>query len=307
MEALRITNRLKRYFDTHLGTSVYVHSVFSGAFNLVDSDGVLIGVLSCSKDLSPMSMVVNKCYFDVDKIIQGHLIKLSEGSIKFIDSPLTISIKNPEIVDLSLQQKGHVDWLLVHGKLNIMRDVIIESGSMDGITELIKYISFKDTISCVRDQRDVVNEYSEFIQERLMEMLNDILNEDLTGIENMIPKIVGFGPGLTPATDDFLTGILIAQQYLKNENMLLEISEWMKYFEGKTTKISENMISNATEGYVAESYKRLIEALYKEDAEDISLQVEKVIQTGSSSGSDFLFGVYCMAHIQAMRYWKNKK
>lgn len=303
MEALRITNRLKRYFDTHIGTKIYVHSVFRGAFNLVDADGELIGVISCRKDLSPMSMVVNKFYFDVDKIIQGHLIHISEDSIKFINSSLTISIKNPEIVELLVHRKGFIDWRFVSDKLDVMRDMIVETGSMDGIAELIKCVRFQEVITCVRDRHDVGNEYGEFIQERLVEMLNGILNQDLEKVEKLLPRIIGFGPGLTPSTDDFLTGILIAQQYLENENMLSKISDWRKYFEGKTTKISENMITNASEGYVHENYKFLIEALYRADDDDIRDQVERVIQTGSSSGSDFIFGVYCMAHIQNMRFY----
>lgn len=62
------------------------------------------------------------------------------------------------------------------------------------------------------------------------------------------------------------------------------------------------MISNVAECYVHENWKSLIKALYRADEEDIRIQVEKAIQIGSSSGSEFILGVYCMAYIQNLRF-----
>ena len=303
MEAVRITKRLKQYMDNNLGQIAEVHSVFHGAFNFVDSKGELIGVTSFDKDISPMSMIVNKHSFDLDRIIQGNLIQFSRDSVNFLNLPLCISVRNPEVVDLELEKVGGVNWFNLHKKLALMKRIIIEEGSMDGIGELIKYFEFQETVTCTMRHDDEVNVYCKFIHERLVELLNGILEYDEGRVMDVLPKIIGFGPGLTPSTDDFMEGILMVLKTVRHENKKFMISDWQGLYEGKTTKISENMIKNAAKGYFAESYKELNYALFKDDVMNIEAHVKRVIQKGSSSGSDFILGLYFMLNIIYMR-WK---
>jgi hypothetical protein len=306
VEAVRITKRFKQYIDNHLGDIAEIHSVFDGAINFIDSRGELIGVLSCDKDISPMSMIANKYSFDLDKVIQGNLIQFSKDSINFLDSPLYISMRYPEIVDLELEKMGEFNWFLLQKKLGLMKKTLIEEGSMDGIGELIKYYKFQEAVTCTMGYNDEVNEYCDFINERLVELLNGILDQDEERVRDILPRIIGFGPGLTPSTDDFMVGILMILKVTNHENKEFMISDWQGLYEGKTTKISENMIKNAVKGYVAESYKELNDVLYNDDILDIEAYVKRVIQKGSSSGSDFILGVYCMLNILYMR-WKRRR
>ncbi|MCG8549598.1 MAG: DUF2877 domain-containing protein, partial [Desulfobacterales bacterium] len=100
----------------------------------------------------------------------------------------------------------------------------------------------------------------------------------------------------SPSSDDFLSGMIIVMHCMK----LLEAEDIHKIYEicvGKTTTISEEMIHYTTLGYVSNNSKILIESLFDDDEEMIENEIINVMQIGSTSGTDFLFGVYCMASL----------
>lgn len=299
MEAIRITDRLLDYIKTHKGQILQIHSVFDGAFNIIDSEGHLIGILSMEKDLSPLSMVVNCQSFNHKSIIQGNLCEFTDDAIHFQNTKLKINILNPETVNLSLSTIQGSNGIISEDKLNDLKELIIGKGSLSGIAELIQLFEINETVSCSNFQNIEINEYSEFIKTRLIELLSSIINDNLELFKSSIQKTVGFGPGLTPSTDDFLTGIISMMKSL-NQNEYGNILDDINILcAGKTTKISEEMIRHATNGYVPESYKNFIKVLFDINKDYIVEAVSKVIQVGSSSGTDFLFGTYCMAMINS--------
>jgi hypothetical protein len=306
MEAVRITNRLLDYIHSHKGQIGHIHSVFEGAFNIIDTKGRIIGILSSEKDLSPLSMIVNCQSFSHKSIEQGHLCEFTDSGIHFQNSKLKINTSNPEVVNLSLASLQNNPQTISLRKLSDLKEFIIRSGSLAGIAELIKYIEIKETARYINLNSTDINEYSDFIKERVLELINNLIDENMELFKSMIPKTVGFGPGLTPSTDDFLTGIIVVMNVDNSMNLDGLLEDINSLCAGKTTKISEEMICHATCGYVAESYKDFIEVLLDKNKDDIAETVNKVIQIGSSSGTDFLFGVYCMAMINLEKLRRHK-
>ena len=177
----------------------------------------------------------------------------------------------------------------------VMKKLIIDCGSDAGISGLIRYIDFGKSITC-REEDDGLNDYSIFIRERLIELLQSTMTFEMNIFLSHVKKIVGFGPGLTPSSDDFLSGMIIVMHCMK----LLGAQDIHKIYEicvGKTTTISEEMIHYTTLGYVSNNSKILIESLFDDDEEMIENEIINVMQIGSTSGTDFLFGVYCMASL----------
>lgn len=297
MEAMRITDDLLKYFNSHKGSIGYIHSIFDGALNIIDNNGRLIGVLSSEKDLAPTSVIVNCHLLNQRKLVQGSLVEFTENNILFQQSKFKIAIHHPEVVNLYLDHLESFDPVVLIKKLQDLKQLILEEGSLIGIAELIKFIDLGEQIYYKDYKSSEVNEYSDFIKERLLLLLNSILNSKEEKFISNIPKVIGFGPGLTPSTDDFLTGVIITKRYMNNGSANILLESIPKICEDKTTKISEEMIKQATRGYVSESYKNFLEVLFNSHQEDINDSVQKVIRIGASSGTDFLFGVYCMALI----------
>jgi len=188
-------------------------------------------------------------------------------------------------------------------KLNLLKSLILEHGSQAGIAPLIDHLSFENEPSYDSEGR-TLNEYSDFIQERLLGLLED-LNQGI-GQEafKSLEKIIGFGPGLTPSADDFISGILSV--LMVNGQLDDGLKAYiLKLINNKTTRISEEMLHHTLNGEVSESYKYFIEALFDDKNKDISNESKDVIQIGSTSGTDYLFGVYCMASLITIKEASN--
>ena len=280
----RMTTCLHRYLSKHENLTGNVHSVFDGAFNILDTNGHLVGVVSSNKDLGPFSMQLSE--EKLSNILQGKQIKFYPKKIEI--EGVQYKYDTLELVDLSLSRYKLPN---VDSKLLNLRESITHEGSKDGISQLI--YSFSDELD---DKNLVLNEYSEFIKDRLLSLLESLADEDLELFLNRIPKVIGFGPGLTPSADDFILGIIIVLYSLSivTDTFLKRIYE---VCQNKTTKISEEMLYHSIHGHVSESYKKLIEQLFNDSNDDISNEITKVIEVGSTSGTDFLFGVYCMTSL----------
>ncbi|MCH4887795.1 DUF2877 domain-containing protein [Acidaminobacter sp. JC074] len=288
----RMTKCLYRYLDEHENLSGVVHSVFENAFNILDENDRLIGIISHDKDLGPMSMQFTEDKFS--KIVQGEKVRFHQGQLE-VDTSY-FRYENLELVDLSLSRYELTD---IKQKLKDLENLIINRGSSEGISGLIYY--FSDELSFT----DVsLNEYSDFIKERLILLIESIQDEDWDLFLSIIPKVIGFGPGLTPSTDDFLSGIItiIFCLSLVTDDMLKKIFHACK---NRTTKISEEMLYHAVHGHVSESYKEFIEELFDDENDDILPEVTSVLNVGSTSGTDFLFGVYMMASLMIKKEANN--
>ena len=63
MEVIRITEELLSYLDKHDKITGNIHSVFEGAFNILDENNRLIGVLSSKKDLRSIQFTSQYRFF----------------------------------------------------------------------------------------------------------------------------------------------------------------------------------------------------------------------------------------------------
>jgi hypothetical protein len=303
MEAIKMTVGLSQYLAQHPNLCGHVHSVFDGAFNIIDENNQLIGVLCQKKELSPYSMMVNKESFHQFGIDQGQEILIADDDIHFKKRKFKVHFHEAGHIDLAidvLPQRRSQD---LDAKLDQLRSLIIKYGSEAGIAPLIKFIIFEPQIA-YKSGEMILNDYSDFIQDRLLELLNAIKSEmDEHALQAMM-KIIGFGPGLTPSADDFLSGILTVLYVTGYLDEALQ-NRIFKLIQHKTTKISEDMIYHTLTGRVAESYKRFIEKLFDETKEHIKKEILDVIQVGSTSGTDYLFGVYCMASLISVKEANN--
>jgi hypothetical protein len=289
MEAVRITDRLLKYIKLHNEATLQIHSVFDNSFNLIDDSGQIIGILSSGKMLSPMSMAINVHHINHGAIEQGHLCEIRDNALHIHNTKLKIQVEKAQKLNLKLD-KWAPDILI--DNLDDVKDAVIKN-SQTGLGELIKYLVFDSGNIYINSEDSEINEYSAFIKERLVDLLNSIYHEQYDTFQSMVPRIIGFGPGLTPSTDDFVTG-LISVLYVYDYRLAYDLIA--SSVKGKTTKISEEMIRHVSEGFVTEPYKILFAKL-KSNKNQVEKALHQVIETGASSGVDYLFGVYCMLRI----------
>ncbi|HNW11396.1 MAG TPA: DUF2877 domain-containing protein [Candidatus Rifleibacterium sp.] len=102
-------------------------------------------------------------------------------------------------------------------------------------------------------------------------------------------RFVGAGEGLTPAFDDFLSGMLLADRWI-GANQIAVPENFASVAKKKTTVQAEQQLLFAADGRMS---LRFEEFLYRLLLEDIKTKdVVKILNYGHSSGTDILCGIW---------------
>jgi hypothetical protein len=104
-------------------------------------------------------------------------------------------------------------------------------------------------------------------------------------------SLSGLGPGLTPAGDDALTGLvlgLLAAVGTLPTELRDAISEAVA---GRTTELAEARVRHALAGRADEVVYRLLTGLVTGPGDDLTESVTDLVAFGHSSGADTLVGI----------------
>jgi len=121
-----------------------------------------------------------------------------------------------------------------------------------------------------------------------------LFDGDATAVDDRVAALVGNGPGLTPAGDDALVGLLAMLHRVgppaasADPLSLLDASVSTRL--ARTTAISAHYLRLALLGHFGEHLTDLVDALDEDDAV-VAASVARVLATGASSGADALAGV----------------
>lgn len=121
-----------------------------------------------------------------------------------------------------------------------------------------------------------------------------------------VKELIGFGPGLTPSGDDFLTGYLAVITSCNENTAIRKFAPDIIYQNSvRTNYISSCMLSNAAEGTFHEYIQDLIFAVTAETPERVMQCTKRLIRTGATSGSDIAAGIYT-GFVNAEEYFNRK-
>lgn len=109
--------------------------------------------------------------------------------------------------------------------------------------------------------------------------------------------LAGLGPGLTPAGDDFLVGLLAAFYALGPHCAQRQWPAWQAYTgviahtaNRYTTQLSAAWLTHAGAGAFGEAWHHLLYALNANQPQAITACADRILATGATSGADALGG-----------------
>ncbi len=125
-------------------------------------------------------------------------------------------------------------------------------------------------------------------------MGNALRAGDKAAIARSTAAIAGMGPGLTPAGDDFLMGMMLgihayATQHARDAVTPLTDCIY-KAAASRTTRLSRAFLRAAAQGYADARWHRLLAALGKRNPPQLEPSAEAVLKFGASSGVDTMAG-----------------
>ena len=130
------------------------------------------------------------------------------------------------------------------------------------------------------------------IAETLPQLVRAMRAGDEGAIRRELARIIGLGPGLTPAGDDAVLGVLAGSWAWGSPGLGIEevaavVNELAR--EG-THRLSREWLRAAGEGAFAEPWHHLARALAEGEPQAIRAALARILQTGATSGEYALLG-----------------
>ncbi len=132
----------------------------------------------------------------------------------------------------------------------------------------------------------------------IMGLITACLQEDMVQIAHTGRELIGLGPGLTPAGDDFLGGLLFSAGSLKKaypekfhwkEQPIVDLIEWARI---QTNPISHAIFSDLALGHGPEPLHEMIPLLLAGGRPSHLMEgISRLVGIGHTSGWDILAGV----------------
>ncbi|MBN2259352.1 MAG: DUF2877 domain-containing protein [Clostridiales bacterium] len=278
-----------------------IHSVFNKAMNLniggqlftIGTKGVLIG---------PRTAILSEEVSFIDLgLIKETIFEKNGNIISFKCNHFKIEYEPTQIWMTGIKKIKKRDTLIhIEEKLKSTMSWIFEKGDESGISPIVFYL--KDEFQWIKmyefQKKDFSNKNMKFIIPRITELIKSLtLNNNDDFISGVI-KTVGFGPGLTPASDDFLVGLMAGIRYSNiyfnesNEEFAAMAEMAMKKVIARTTDISYIALEEASRGnfnFAVEDVAIAILEICK--GNEFESKVEQLLKIGQTSGTDILTGM----------------
>lgn len=259
-----------------------IEQVFNKAINF-SIDNVLYTLLCSQLDNAPNSCRLINKDFSLFDIKEGESINLLNkeilvGNNYLLSFSLCKEWQQPVINFNDNKLKNPSYLLYIEKQINRLDLILTENKSA-----LFKYQG--DNFFYLAMTKQLVQLRSELIE--------SIIKKDKENVIYVIRQFVGLGIGLTPSGDDYLVG-LMAFLLLIGHPVATFYPEFFKGITqslGQTTPISAITLEKALNREYRENMQQLIQSLVDAKETNIYPQFLEILNIGSSSGSDMLFGL----------------
>ena len=321
MKALFICENLLSVIRREKRVQGHVHSVFNNACN-IETNNEFITLLCKEKEMAPMSVIVNNgegVNFKNLHIKQNSIFDFRVNGFYSKENNIFVNVDGAKtwFPGIILRSTNCLENILLEN-IRIMECGLGSQGKLYGIAPLISMLCYElPELRLLPFQTYAEDKSYEFIKYRFLKFIQALVTYDTKGIDDIAESIIGFGPGLTPAMDDFISGIMISFIYLGdyyklNTSKIYEFNrKLISKGLNKTTRVSSEMLKHSSIGETNQGVKDLMEELFKSHNEEgIMKALLNLIGYGETSGTDTAFGVYVgskiSTNIKYRRSWLNE-
>jgi len=142
-----------------------------------------------------------------------------------------------------------------------------------------------------------LNSFSRLALPRVRSLLSKIGEGRISELGAEVQNLAGLGPGLTPSSDDMLSGlmaslVLIAHNLKGDAEMVRRVNRKIALSARKrTTMLSEEYLSQAASGETNEHFQELIKKMLTAPPNEAKRSAELVLKVGETSGTDTVLGI----------------
>lgn len=262
-----------------------VHSVFDHAVNLsLEGRFGLIGLIAEQKALTPFAVSVRTaCPFPEAGVRAGMATEVESGRIRIPAAGLELDLFEADPVDLCVDS---IEIRALAGQSGAAQAVL---GNVLGAADAEASLAPLATDAGG-------NVYTRFLAPRLADLTSAVTACDAKAAARAAERFAGCGAGLTPSSDDLLTGYLSTLHLLARArdraSLAAVLREAACAAAKKTNRISATFLLQSGEGLVNQSIYELLSFIFQGAGEEtIQAAAGRALAIGSTSGADMLTGI----------------
>lgn len=256
-----------------------LHSLFDRAVNIEDSAGELFTLACRTLDDAPATIVVDVESFDAAGLALNDRVS-GRGRTLRLGSAVEIRLAACAAWDARLPAYPP-SCAPLPARLLQARSVLERHGHGGGMVA----------------RREGAGGFARAVEtalaQRSSSLLDALARADFASARAHAASMIGLGPGLTPAGDDFLLGLFAVLNVPGSpcKGWLGGGTEVVAGAGHATNPISLAALTHAARGRVRESVLHLIECLLLGPADGVSAAMRRVLAIGSTSGADIACGL----------------
>lgn len=256
-----------------------VHSLFSRVVNIECETGRLFTLAGSGLDDAPNTAIVDIAELDACGIALNDPVVVRKGGLCVGDSVI-VDWTSAAIWHASLPQYENADGSL-ENRLDWVQSYLSRNGPKGGFVDPDPSgIAFALQISVA-------------LQQRSGALLEALEQGQMAAARQHAEAMIGLGPGLTPAGDDFLVGLFAVLNMRDSPcyGWLAGGKDVLPRAAQSTNAISLAALTAAAGGQVRQSISGLIETLIEGTPTRLPKALDRVLAIGSTSGADLVAGI----------------
>jgi hypothetical protein len=265
-----------------------VLSAFAGACNLVSDQGEVVTLVSQRVGNGPLNIVLEGEDF-LSRGLEAGLPVESDGRSIRVGKALVVSLVGAEVWEPRLEWAGlNADRPGLKANLAVLHDHLIAQAPMESLA--------CPQVVGTAGVRSVESTYRKVARKAIGGLLAALRVGDRQGIAAGATALAGLGPGLTPAGDDFLLGLMAGLRTWPQLSVGkgLSVEEACQAIYGaavdRTNLLSMALLQSAREGMFGEAWHILLAALSQGKAGEVREATDCILGFGGTSGADALSG-----------------
>ena len=271
--AENFTPRVQRWLQKSQAAKL-LH-LFDQVINLIDADGEIISVVQPKIRPGPFSLLIGE-----ERPFPTHIAPFAP--VTKTEAGLIIG---PVEIDCRPAELWHPvpEWLQLHGQKEQWLGNLAEMQ-----TAVNKHLDSLGVISPAN--------FTARFEDIIAELRAVGFAADPAAWQTAVTKLAGFGPGFTPAGDDFLVGFLYGLWATHPVEEVVELARVVvETAVPRTTQLSAAWLQAAGRGEAVEPWHELVAALLNQA--NWQMPLAKILHTGATSGVAAVMGfVTAVAH-----------
>jgi hypothetical protein len=288
VEALSMSWRVGRAVR-EAGWGGEILAVFPHSCYLLDENGAICALVEERAGNGPLNLVIPPAAPNTFQHLSvGDTVK-STGEVLMLSDSLDVGLAGARLWDPKPYAVLEGDADRFRRALGSLFETATNHSPETSLARLLPYLQDED----LPDPLQRVGHFprSHALMGGLVESLG---RRNRRSLKVVTSSMAGLGPGLTPACDDFLAGVLLAlavRQQQQADPELVEIAHMLvETAAPRTGEISAAYLKAAHAGEAHERWHHLLSALAAGDAGSIEETAKSVMEAGETSGADMLAG-----------------